>query len=38
MDLDEKISEIALAVAVATGSILLAGSALWALIYLFKLL
>lgn len=38
MDWDEKISVIALAAAVASGSILLAGSALWALIYLFKLL
>lgn len=38
MDWDEKISAIALAVAVASGSTLLIGSVLWALIYLFKLL
>ena len=38
MDWDEKISVIALAAAVASGSILMVGSTLWALIYLFKLL
>lgn len=38
MDWDEKISVVALAVAVTSGSILLIGSTLWALIYLFKLL
>lgn len=38
MDFDEKISVIALAVAVTSGSILLIGSTLWALVYLFRLL
>ena len=38
MDLDEKISEIALAVVVVSGAIMLIGSTLWALVYLFRLL